>query len=148
MFRDKVIYITGASSGLGRELAIQLAREGAHLALFARRLGHLEELLKQISQYGVRSHIAILDVTNREAVLEAFESAKASIGPCDILIANAGVGFPVKVTAWDAAKVAQIYAVNVMGALHCIEAVLPSMIPTKIWVHRRHCKSGSLPLIS
>jgi short-subunit dehydrogenase len=126
----KVLFITGASSGIGLELAKQASAAGAKVAMFARRLPPMAALEKSFNDNaGCRSIAAYsCDVTEKEQVLQAFAQAEADLGPCDILIANAGSGYPVRVTNFDSDAAIQIYKLNVFGALHAFEAVLPGMI--------------------
>ncbi len=129
-FSGKVVFITGASSGIGLEMARQVSRAGAKVAMFARRLPPMAELETALNQ-NQKGRVAasyVCDVTEKQQVLNAFAQAAKDLGPCDILIANAGNGYPVRVTNFDADAAIQIYKLNVFGALHAFEAVLPSMI--------------------
>lgn len=129
--RGKTVYVTGASVGIGKELVRQLAAKGAKVALFARRLDACEQTLKELRASGGEGIALACDVTDRDATLEAFAAAERAVGPCDILIANAGVGYPVKAKRFDAAKARGIIDVNVVGAFNAIEAVLPGMVARK-----------------
>jgi short-subunit dehydrogenase len=129
VWADKRVYVTGASSGLGREMALQLARQGARLALFARRGNLLAQLSAAIvDEGGTAPFVAAVDVASRPGVARAMRDAAAAIGAADVLIANAGMGYPVRVDAFDAERAWRIYEVNVRGALNAIEAVLPAML--------------------
>jgi short-subunit dehydrogenase len=130
-FSSKAVYITGASSGLGRELALQLGAQGAKLALFARRTELLDSLVGELSARGVKARAYALDVADRDAVQARFNEAESDVGPCDVLIANAGIGLPTSARKLDARKVMQVWDVNVKGAFYCIEAVLPAMLARK-----------------
>lgn len=127
-FRDQVVLITGASSGLGREMALQLARAGAKLGLVARRKERLDELAREIKALGATVATRAADVADRAGIVGALRALEAELGPCDILIANAGVGNGVSVHKFDADAAFSIYKTNVFGALCSIEAVLPSML--------------------
>ena len=100
-FRDQVAVITGASSGIGRSLALALAAEGSKVGLVARREGQLAELAEEIRRAGGTAAFAAADVADRGRTLAAFESLRATLGQADLLIANAGVG------THDAARPAQ-----------------------------------------
>ena len=92
--------MTGASTGIGRELALQLARQGVRVAVSARSADKLAELARQ------RRHSCAvpLDVTNRGDVAAVHERIVATIGPVDLAVLNAGVWHPMKASAYDAGQ--------------------------------------------
>jgi len=111
--------ITGASSGIGAEMAREFARRGYEVVLLARRADLLDQLAKELP----RATAIACDVTDSEAVHDAV----ARSGPFDVAIANAGVG----VTAWAAKSVADaevMMRVNYFGMLYLFDAVMPSMM--------------------
>jgi len=115
------VLITGASSGIGRALAIEFSQRGYALGLCARRLDRLENLKNEISKNKV-VEIAELDVSQFEAVREVLFKLAAKLGGTDIIIANAGVGersFPGEGTFNVDRKVIQI---NLLGAMATIDA--------------------------
>jgi short-subunit dehydrogenase len=126
---NKVVLITGASSGIGRGLALELARRGAKLGLLARRRELLEEL---VSEIGSKSQQDVLllpaDVQDQQSMRAAAERLLAAFGPIDVLIANAGIGVTNSAAEFDAAKLAAVINVNVIGAANSVQAVLPEMI--------------------
>lgn len=126
----QVVFITGASSGLGRELALQIAAKGGKLGLFARRQELLASLVEDVQTRvpGAVAHYYVCDVADRASVLDAMARASVELGAADLLIANAGIGYPIKAKRFDSARAAAIYQVNVFGMLHAIEAVLPAML--------------------
>ena len=126
--KDKVIVITGASSGIGEATAMRLAADGAKLVLMARREERLQELAQKLmDEHQTDSMVIKLDVTDREAVLEAFEEVKKNYGRIDGLINNAGL-MPVsyldklKIDEWD-----RMIDVNIKGLLYSIAGALPVM---------------------
>jgi hypothetical protein len=126
--KDKVIVITGASSGIGEATAMRLAADGAKLVLMARREERLQELAQKLmDKHQTDSMVVKLDVTDREAVLNAFEEVKKNYGRIDVLVNNAGL-MPVsyldklKIDEWD-----RMIDVNLKGLLYCIAGVLPVM---------------------
>jgi short-subunit dehydrogenase len=126
---NKVVLITGASSGIGRGLALELARRGARLGLLARRA----ELLKEIAvEAGAEaaSNVLLLpaDVEDAEAMAEAGKLLASTFGHIDILIANAGTGVTNSGTEFDAAKLSAVMNINVNGAANSVAAVLPGML--------------------
>ena len=124
---NKVVLITGASSGIGEATARHLARKGARVVLGARRTDRLEKLVAEITAEGGTAEFRALDVTQREDV-EAFAAyALGRFGRIDVIVNNAGV-MPLsplealKVDEWN-----QMIDVNIRGVLHGIAAMLPIM---------------------
>lgn len=125
--KDKVIVITGASSGLGEAAARHLARSGARLVLAARRSDRIEALASEINNQGGVAIAVATDVAQRDDVQKLVDTAVNQWGRIDVLINNAGV-MPLspldqlKVDEWD-----QMLDVNLRGVLHGIAAALPYM---------------------
>ncbi|MGE8498771.1 MAG: SDR family oxidoreductase [Pseudomonas sp.] len=125
--KDKVILITGASSGIGEACARLLAERGATLLLGARRTERLEQLVSEIRQAGGRADYCRLDVTSPTDTQAFIDTAVASFGRIDVLINNAGV---MPLSRLDALKVDEwnrMIDVNIKGVLHGIAAALPLM---------------------
>src|SRR5215204_5847369 len=91
-WKDKVVFLTGASSGIGEALALEIAKQGAILGLLARRVELLEELAEKCEAAGGAARVFACDVTDAEAVQKAADALRAEFGRIDILIANAGIG--------------------------------------------------------
>jgi NADP-dependent 3-hydroxy acid dehydrogenase YdfG len=125
--QDKVILITGASSGIGEACARLLAHKGARVLLGARRSDRLEALVGEIREAGGTAEFRRLDVTSRADTQAFVDFAVERFGRVDVLINNAGV-MPLsplealKVDEWD-----RMIDVNIRGVLHGIAAVLPLM---------------------
>lgn len=125
--QNKVVLITGASSGIGEAAARLIAAKGAHVVLGARRTERLEKLVGEIRSEGGSASARALDVTDMNSMQAFVEFAKAQHGKVDVIINNAGV-MPLsplaalKVDEWN-----QMLDVNVRGVLHGIAAVLPGM---------------------
>jgi NADP-dependent 3-hydroxy acid dehydrogenase YdfG len=116
--------VTGASSGIGAATARALAQAGYRVALVARRAARLEEVARTIVDAGGECGVHVLDVTDRDAVA-AFA---AGLGGCDVLVNNAGGAFGTEQVAdADPADWQRMYEVNVIGALHMTQALLPSL---------------------
>jgi NADP-dependent 3-hydroxy acid dehydrogenase YdfG len=116
------ILITGASAGIGAELARQFAARGRTLALCARRVGPLEELRDSLP--GVRILVKPLDVTDHDAVFEVFRSFADELGSLDRVIVNAGIGKgqPIGTGGFHANR--QTAETNFLGALAQCEAAM------------------------
>jgi short-subunit dehydrogenase len=115
--------ITGASSGIGAEMARELARRGYAVALLARRGDLLQELAKQLP-----NAVAVpCDVTDEAAVMSAVRAGERALGgPFDVAIANAGVGVT-GYAAKDVSDAERMMQVNYFGMLHLFHAVIPGM---------------------
>ena len=124
---NKVVLITGASSGIGDAAARLIAAKGAHVVLGARRTERLEKLVREIQAEGGSASARALDVTDLQSMQAFVTFAKAQHGKVDVIINNAGVMHlsplaSLKVNEWN-----QMLDVNVRGVLHGIAAVLPDM---------------------
>ena len=125
---NKVVLITGASSGIGAAVARALAELGCKLALAARREDRLEALAADLE-----TEILCLkaDVTNAEDVTMMLEQTVAHFGRIDVLFANAGLYIPGEAAEGDPDAWAQLIDVNVSGVLRSVRAVLPHMMAQK-----------------
>ncbi|HUO84064.1 MAG TPA: SDR family NAD(P)-dependent oxidoreductase [Thermoanaerobaculia bacterium] len=121
--------VTGASSGIGQELARALAARGYGVALLARRAEKLEELAGEIrSRSGVSVSVHPVDVTDARGVFDAVRKIEAEMGPIDLAIANAGIGFPTPAKRFELEKARMILRTNVEGMLNLFAAVIPAMV--------------------
>ena len=127
-FRDKSVLITGASSGIGEELAVQLAALGSKLTLTARRRDRLESLAVRIASSGVvRPVIDECDVTRDGDVERAVEAAVSVWGKLDVSIANAGYGVKGPIRGLSLHDYRRQFETNVFGVLRTILASLPQI---------------------
>lgn len=125
--QDKVIAITGASSGIGEATARLLAEQGARLVLGARRTDRLEALVSELREAGGVADFRSLDVTDAGDVQSFIDFTVATHGRIDVLVNNAGV---MPLSRLDALKVDEwnrMIDVNIRGVLHGIAAALPIM---------------------
>lgn len=123
---DKVIIITGASSGIGEATARALAGRGAKLALAARSADKLEGLVREL---GPENAIAVpTDVTKGTDVTRMVEATLEGFGHIDALFANAGIYVPGEVVGGDPDEWANLMDVNVNGVLRSVRAVLPHLL--------------------
>ena len=124
----KVALVTGASSGIGRGLAVELARRGAAVGLLARREDLLQEVVREIEARGGKASALPADVTDAGAVRAAVGELQSEFGPIDLLIANAGVGATIAGGKLEPDGVAKVFSVNVIGVVNSVTAVIPQMI--------------------
>jgi short-subunit dehydrogenase len=129
-FRYQTVFITGASTGIGRALALELARRGCAVGMIARRGDLLDSLANEIGK-SARVATAACDITDRAALIAALDKLRAELGTPDLLIANAGVGLTVEADHFSHDDIEQTINVNVIGALNTIYATLPHMLAAK-----------------
>jgi short-subunit dehydrogenase len=127
-FAGKVVYITGASSGLGRAMAVEFARRGAAVGVLARREDRLRQLCDEIRAAGGRAEAAVADAADRAGVQTGLRSLADRLGWCDVLVANAGVGASNTASDLDVAAAEACVRTNLLGPMYAIEAVLPAML--------------------
>lgn len=121
-------WVTGASGGIGAELAKELQRRGGRIAISARR----REALEAVSQG--RMHVEPVDITDRDAVRTAAESVREALGSIDVAILNAGTWQQVRIDKFAAEAFQTTFDTNLMGTVHCIEALLPTMLANRTGV--------------
>src|ERR1700693_4245978 len=126
-FQDKVVIVTGASSGIGLETALAFARAGARVVLAARTQAKLQAVVDAHPDLRERLHIVPADVTKDEDVRRLVATAIAQLGRVDILVNNAGIGMRAAIAEAPLDDVRSLMEVNFYGPLRCIQAVLPHM---------------------
>jgi NAD(P)-dependent dehydrogenase (short-subunit alcohol dehydrogenase family) len=125
----KVVLVTGAGRGIGREIALTCAAEGGDVVLAARSVGALEEVAREIDDLGRGAQVIETDVSNRASVVSLAQVALDRWGHIDVLVNNSGIGGPsaplweMQADEWD-----ETIAVNVTGVFACCQAILPSMV--------------------
>ncbi|HKE00160.1 MAG TPA: SDR family oxidoreductase [Planctomycetota bacterium] len=130
--RDRVALVTGASSGIGREVAAALAREGAKVAIAARRRGPLEETASTlVRETGATVHAHAVDVGDADAAAALVDRVRRELGPISALVANAGGPPPGELEdfAWSDWRAAFDSVVG--PAVHLVRAALPDMLARK-----------------
>jgi NADP-dependent 3-hydroxy acid dehydrogenase YdfG len=124
----KVAVVVGASSGIGAAVARTLSREGAHVALAARRKPELLEVQESLEENGSRSLIAVTDVTDREQVKDLVDLTEDELGPVDILVNCAGVMYFTLMKNLREDEWERTVDVLCKGMLNCVGAVLHGML--------------------
>lgn len=130
IFKDKVCVITGAASGMGRELARQLSEQGAVLAISDVDTDGLEETRKMIDA-GNRILVDVLDVSDKQAVLDYPAKVEAALGPADYVFNNAGMTRVGDVMNTPLESMEQIINVNFWGVVRMTKVFLPQLLRTK-----------------
>jgi len=133
------VLVTGASSGIGRLLALRMAAAGARVALVARRERELEELADEIRAGGGEATALVCDIGDREQALNTASRAVDSLGSIDVLVNNAGYGHHRRFLDWDLEGMERVMRVNFLGSLYFTKALLPAMV---------ECGSGWLVFIA
>jgi NAD(P)-dependent dehydrogenase (short-subunit alcohol dehydrogenase family) len=126
--KEKVAFVSGASSGIGARCARVLAAAGANVVLAARRVSRLKELRAEIEAAGGAAHATRLDVTDLDSVQNAVAEAESQCGPLDILINNSGVAAPQLLADVQEADFDLLFDTNVRGAFFLAQAVGQRMI--------------------
>lgn len=125
----KVVFLTGASSGIGEGLALAIAKRGGILGLVARRRELLDDLADRCKLAGGKARVFAIDVTDEESVALAADEMRSEFGHIDILIANAGIGGNNEETrSYHPPSVKKVIDTNLIGAVNAVHAVLPKMI--------------------
>jgi NADP-dependent 3-hydroxy acid dehydrogenase YdfG len=127
-WNDKVVLLTGASSGIGEALAVAIAKKGAIVGLLARREERLRDLARRLESHGGRARVFACDVTDEAGVEDAAQRLRDEFGRIDILICNAGIGGPRHAKDLTVADVKKVLDVNFMGAVNAVTTVLPAMV--------------------
>lgn len=128
-FKDQVAVVTGAGQGIGREIALTFARQGARVVLAARSAKLLEEVAGEVDEAGGSALVVPTDVSDVDSVQQLRERVLAEVGRVDVLVANAGIAGPtaplweISPEEWD-----ESFAVNVRGVFLCCRAFLPGML--------------------
>lgn len=126
-YSGKVVWITGASSGIGKELALSFANDGAIVAASARS----HDKLRELSGLSANIHPYPLDVTDAEASARAVAQIAGDLGVIDLAILNAGVFHPMTVARYDAEKMRASNAINYLGVVNTLEPVMAAMVARK-----------------
>lgn len=125
---NRIAVVTGASRGIGRACALELAKAGAKVALAARQVERLEEVAGEIRSAGGEAFVVPMDLSSHDSIKEGFAAVAAHFGAVNILVNNAavtrdGLALRMKPADWDA-----VIQTNLSGTFHCIQQVMSPMI--------------------
>ena len=126
--KGKVALVTGASSGLGVQFAKALARQGADVAICARRVEKLEQVKKEVEALGVKCYAHKCDVLNTEEIRETVKAVESYFGKIDILVNNAGVTADNLLMRMSEAEWDRVLSINLKGCFNMIKHVTPYML--------------------
>lgn len=126
--KGKTALVTGAGKGIGKAIAIALAKEGVNVGLIARTLKDLQEAAAEIDAIGVKTAFAVADISNMAEVNDGVEKVQSALGHIDILINNAGTGTFGKFLELSPEEWEKQVKVNLFGVYYTTRAVLPQMI--------------------
>lgn len=125
---NRRIILTGASSGIGRAMAIEYGKHGARLLLIARRADLLTEVAQAATAAGGSAITLAADVTDPELPARALAEAERAFGGIDAIIMNAGIGYPAFADQFNAAQTEEVMAVNYVSVVRMLAAALPGML--------------------
>lgn len=131
MIKDKVVIITGASSGIGEATAKLLASRGAKVVLGARREEKLKQLVDEIEKAGGQAAYQVMDVTSPSDNANIVELAKKTFGGVDVIFLNAGIMPTAPLSAMKTDEWHQTVDINIKGVLNGVAAVLPTFVSQK-----------------
>ena len=124
-FKNKVVVITGASSGIGEAAAEQFAKRGANLVLVARRKEKLEQVEQKLSKYSIKTLIQVCDVSDKQQVKQMSEKVIETFSKIDILVNNAGFVIYGKVEELSIEDIESQMKTNYFGTINCTKHFLP-----------------------
>ncbi len=131
MMKDKVVLITGASSGIGRALAFAFGREGASVVICARKADALQSASDELRQAGIKVLALTVDVSVEADVKQLIEQTIAHFGRLDVLINNAGITMRSMLIDTDPAVIQQVMDINFMGTVYATRYALPYIQQTQ-----------------
>lgn len=124
----KSALITGAGKGIGKAIAIALAKEGVNVALLARTQSDLDKLAGELKEFGVKISTVTADVSDINSINKAVEKVQSELGFIDILINNAGIGKFGKFLELEPNQWEEIIKINLLGPYYVTRAIVPQMI--------------------
>ena len=130
-FKNKVVLITGASSGIGKQTAIEFAKLGSNIILVARRKNKLEQVENELKQFNVNTLVCACDVSKKDQVEELCKSVLQKFNSVDILVNNAGFAIYGSVSDLSIDEIESQMETNYFGMIYCVKNFLPLMLKKK-----------------
>lgn len=131
LFKDKVVIVTGASSGIGRATALAFAQNGSKVVLVARSEERLNQVAQEITKTGSESLVCVTDVTKEEECKKMVEATIARFGTINILINNAGISMRAVFNEVELSVLKRLMDVNFWGTVYCTKYALPYILQNK-----------------
>ena len=130
-FKNKVVLITGASSGIGKQTAIEFAKLGSSIILVARRKNKLEQVENELKQFNVNTLVCACDVSKKDQVEELSKIVLQKFDSIDILVNNAGFAIYGSVSDLSIDEIESQMETNYFGMIYCVKNFLPLMLKKK-----------------
>ena len=130
-FKNKVVLITGASSGIGKQTAIEFAKSGSSIILVARRKNKLEQVENELKQFNVNTLVCACDVSKKDQVEELSKIVLQKFDSIDILVNNAGFAIYGSVSDLSINEIESQMETNYFGMIYCVKNFLPLMLKKK-----------------
>ncbi len=129
--KDKVVIITGASSGIGKALALEYATRGAHVVMAARNEERLHQAAEEVSASGVKVFAVVTDVSVEADCKNLINKSIEEFSGIDVLINNAGISMRALFADTDLDVIRQLMGINFWGTVFCTKYALPHLLETK-----------------
>ena len=129
--KNKLVIVTGASSGIGKACAEKFAQQGANVVLAARSGEKLQEVAKKISSYGVEVLSVVTDVSKEEDCKKLVDEALIKFGRIDVLVNNAGISMRAAFADLDVSVLKKVMDVNFWGMVYCTRYAIASILENK-----------------
>lgn len=130
-FKNKVVLITGASSGIGKEAATQFAKLGANIVLVSRRKEKLEQVENELKKFNITTLVCQCDVSKKDQVEKLSKTVLEKFDSIDVLINNAGFAIYGSVTDLSIDEIQSQMETNYFGMIYCVKNFLPKMLEKK-----------------
>ncbi len=145
-FKDKIFIVTGASSGIGKAIAIEAAKQGANVVLAARNTENLEAVAEVIKGFGQEALAVKTDVSKKEDARNLIEKALEKFGKIDVLVNNAGISMRAMFDEMDISVFERVMNINFMGTVYCTRYAIEHILKQKGSIVGVSSISGLSPL--